>query len=110
IALGDGQTVDERPPSLLHELYTRADRAIGGELDPLALVEPGVGLAGVDRLEVFPGGSGKPWLPADALDEIRGRELDVILRFCAALPHGEVLRAARHGVWSYHFGADEDAR
>jgi len=26
------------------------------------------------------------------------------------LPRGDVLRAARYGVWAYHFGADEDAR
>ena len=110
MVLDPGPTADERPHGLLHELYTRADRAIGGELEPLTLVEPVVGLAGVDRLEVSPGEALQPWLEADALEEIQRRELDVILRFCAARPRGEVLRAARHGVWSYHFGADEDAR
>ncbi len=97
-------------PALTHELYLRVDRAFGDVSDPLDLVDPGVGLAGVDRLEVAAGRAGEPWLTADALAEIRRRDLDVILRFCAAIPRGEVLRAARHGVWSYHFGADEDAR
>jgi hypothetical protein len=110
IVLHAGPTADEGSPSLLHKLYTRADRAIGGEMDPLTLVEPGVGLVGVDRLAVFTGGGAQPWLATEVVDEIRRRELDVILRFCAATPRGEVLRAARHGVWSYHFGADGDAR
>jgi hypothetical protein len=98
------------PASLLHELYTRADRAVGGREDPLALGEPGADLTGIEQLEVATAAEGQPWLPADALDAIRRRELDVIVRFCAARPRGEILRAARHGVWSYHFGADEDAR
>jgi hypothetical protein len=106
--------VADRLPGLIHEVYLRVDRAMGGDGDPLALVAPGVGLAGVDRLEVGagrPGESpGEPWLPADAIEEIRGRDLDVILRFCAAVPRGEVLGAARHGVWSYHFGGEEEAR
>jgi hypothetical protein len=110
IVMQAGSTADERTRGLLHELYTRADRAIGGVLDPLALVAPGAALAGVDRLDVCAGDVAEPWLPAEGLDEIRRRELDVIVRFSAALPRGEILRAARHGVWSYHFGADEDAR
>jgi hypothetical protein len=110
VVLRAGKNANGRSPGLLHELYTRADRAIGGKLDPVALVEPGVGLAGVDQLEVSTGEGAEPWLTADALDELRRRELDVILRFCAERPRGEVLRAARYGVWSYHFGADEDAR
>jgi hypothetical protein len=101
---------DERSHGLLYEIYTRADRAVGGELDPLALVGLSAGLASIDRLDASPGGALEPWLTADTLDEIRRRDLDVILRFCAALPRGEILRAARHGTWSYHFGADEDAR
>jgi hypothetical protein len=110
IVVSAPRTADERSRGLLHELYARADRAIGGQLDPLTLLDPSVGLADVERLEVSPGVAGEPWLTSDAVDEIRRRELDVILRFCAARPRGEVLQAARHGVWSYHFGADEDAR
>jgi hypothetical protein len=104
-----GPLSSDRFPGLVHELYARVDRAVGGDRDPLALVDPGMGLADVDRLDVSPGKDGEPWLPADILDEIHRCELDVILRFCAAVPRGEVLHAARHGVWSYHFGDDEDA-
>jgi hypothetical protein len=110
IVLDAGPPVDAPSPSLLYELYRLADCAVGGEVEPLALVEPGVGLAGVSRLEVSAGGASEPWLTAETLGEIRSRDLDVLLRFCAALPRGDVLRAARHGVWSYHYGADGDAR
>jgi hypothetical protein len=110
IVLDPEKTQHGGSPGLLHRLYDVADRAVGGKLDPLYLVEPDVGLAGVDRLAVVCGGPGEPWLASDALDEIGRRELDVILRFCAAAPRGPVLRAAHHGVWSYHFGADGDAR
>jgi hypothetical protein len=89
---------DAAQGGLLHDLYVRVDRAVGGDADPLTLVDPVVGLEGVPRLEIL------------SLEELRRADLDVILRFCTALPRGEVLRAARHGVWSYHFGADEDAR
>jgi hypothetical protein len=105
-----GPTADARTHRLLYELYRRADCAVGGEMEPLALVEPGAGLAGVSRLQVSSGGASEPWLTAETLGAIQSCDLDVVLRFCAALPRGEVLRAARHGVWSYHFGADGDAR
>lgn len=100
----------ERLSSLAHEAYVRADRLAGGEQDPLAEVEAGAGLMGVDRLEFTSGKADQPWLGPEAIEELRRRKLDVILRFCTGLPRGEVLRAARYGVWSYHFGADEDPR
>jgi hypothetical protein len=99
----------ERLPGLAHELYVRVDRALGGEQDPLALVDPGLGLCGVDRIEAALPAEGAAWLPEGALAEIRRRAPDVILRFCAPLPRGEVLHAARCGVWSYQFGSEEDA-
>src|SRR5689334_9338644 len=100
-----------RLPGLAHELYVRVDHAVAGEGDPLSLVDAGDRLHGVDRLDVAVGGDdGQVVLPAETVAEIRRRDLDVILRFCSATPAGEVLHAARHGVWSYHFGADEHPR
>ncbi len=100
----------ERLAGLVHELYVRADRLVGGDSDPLVECEPWVGLSGVERLDVTPGATGEPWLPEKAIEELRRRDLDVVLRFCTPLPRGDVLRAARYGLWSYHFGADADAR
>jgi hypothetical protein len=103
-------TMKERLSGLAYQLYTRADRAAGGAQDPLSEVDAGPYLTDVGRLDVTPGNADEPWLGPDAIEELRRRQLDVILRFCAAVPRGDVLRAARHGVWSYHFGADEHAR
>ena len=100
----------ERLSELAHDLYVRADRFAGGQSDPLVHVDPGVGLSGAHRLDLTPEPVGQPWLGADAIEELRRSDLDVILRFCTAMPRGEVLRTARHGVWSYHFGGERDAR
>ncbi len=99
-----------RPSAFLHDLYASLDRAIAGPEDPLAPVAPDGLLDGVERIEAQVGPEGRPWLSPEAIDEIRRRDLDVILRFSSERPRGDVLRAARHGVWSYHFGADETPR
>ncbi len=110
VVLGAAPTDGGRSGSLLHKLYVRADRAVGGALDPLSPFDSGASPATVERLAVTPGGLGETWLGREAIDTMRRHDLDVILRFCADRPRGEVLRAARHGVWSYHFGSDDDGR
>jgi hypothetical protein len=96
-----------RAHALTFELYTLVDRSIGGAEDPLGLVDVSAWLSGVDRLEVPPATEdGRLSLPADAIAELERREVDVILRLCSALPYGDVLHVARHGVWSYHHGAE----
>jgi hypothetical protein len=45
--------------------------------------------------------------PAEAIERIRAMDLDVLLRFGFNILHGEILRAARCGVWSYHHGDNE---
>jgi hypothetical protein len=47
--------------------------------------------------------------PAD-VETIRGHDLDFILRFSYGIIRGEVLSAARHGVWSYHHDDEEKYR
>jgi hypothetical protein len=42
--------------------------------------------------------------PEDELKAIRAAELDVLLRFGFRIIRGDILRAARYGVWSYHHG------
>jgi hypothetical protein len=103
-------TLRERMSGLAHELYVRADRVFGGASDPLHPIDPDQSLSGIERLEVTSGAPEEPWPAPSVVDEIRRHNLDVILRFSAAAPRGQVLRAARYGVWSYHFGAVEDPR
>jgi hypothetical protein len=42
--------------------------------------------------------------PAEETEKIRAYDLDVALRFGFRILKGEVLKIARHGVWSYHHG------
>ena len=44
------------------------------------------------------------WFPEDAIETIRGYDLDVALSFGFRILRGEALRIAKHGVWSYHHG------
>jgi hypothetical protein len=97
-------------PALAQDLYDVVDRAVAGDRDPLVRVDPGPWLRGVDRLEVTAGGDGDLELSPEVLADVERRGLDVILRFCDAFPRGGILRAARAGIWSYHFGADESPR
>jgi len=41
--------------------------------------------------------------PAD-VDRVRSHDLDFVLRFGFNIIRGDILTAARHGVWSYHHG------
>jgi len=107
--VGDGVQggLAQRLPALTDAIYARVNHAIAGEQDPEALVDPAVWLLGVDRVAVpVAGADGELRLPLDALAELARRELDVILRFCTAVPRGEVLHAARCGVWSFHHCVD----
>ncbi len=42
--------------------------------------------------------------PEDAIETIRAKKLDVLLRFGFNILRGDVLQAARYGVWSFHHG------
>jgi len=68
-------------------------------------------MAGVEILDVAPIASGfvdriRP--PDVAL--IRARRFDVILRFGFRILHGDILTAARHGIWSFHHGDSDHYR
>jgi hypothetical protein len=42
--------------------------------------------------------------PDDALADIRSRNIDVLVRLGFRILRGEILKAARYGVWSFHHG------
>lgn len=46
----------------------------------------------------------------DDLEQIRSYELDFILRFAYGIIRGDILTAARHGVWSFHHGDEQKFR
>jgi hypothetical protein len=65
-------------------------------------------LSGIESLKITPIVKGfvHRFTPAD-IEDIRKRDLDVILRFGFNILRGEILTSARYGVWSYHHGDNE---
>jgi hypothetical protein len=68
-------------------------------------------LEGIPALRVRPNELGYvDRFPVDAVEQIRGLDLDVLLRFGFRILRGEILQAARYGVWSFHHGDSERYR
>jgi len=92
----------------LYDFYLRLDRKMKPQHHPLQLVDAASLLNGIERIEVEP--VGKKFIhrfPEDALEKIRSKNLDVLLRFGFNILHGDILTAARYGVWSYHHGDND---
>lgn len=62
--------------------------------------------AGVPRLHcrVTRNGAYSEYFDPDDIEEIRRHGLDFILRFAFGIVRGDILHAARYGVWSFHHG------
>jgi hypothetical protein len=90
--------------SLLYELYARLDRRfLRPATDPFRRVDLEPLLAGVPRLVVRPRRTRfSDYFDDEAVAAIRDHRLDVLLRFGFRILRGDVLGAARFGVWSYH--------
>jgi hypothetical protein len=92
----------------LYNLYLRLDKRMKPSDHPLDQVDCSHLLAGIEAIKVEP--IGKKFVqrfPDDVLDKIRAKDLDVLLRFGFNILHGDILNAARYGVWSYHHGDNE---
>ena len=89
---------------LLYQLYLRLDQRMKPTNDPVANVDSRDLLSGIETIEVQPL-SGR--FPTEALEKIGSKDLDVILQFGDESLHGDILKAARYGVWSYHHGDPE---
>ena len=96
----------QRRRTLLFDLYERWDRRnIVPSEDPNALVDCAARLENVASITVTP--IKKRFVhrfPAEAIEHIRGERLDVLIRFGFNILRGEILTAAKYGVWSYHHG------
>ncbi len=89
--------------------YERLDQKLfPGLPDPMASVDCSSLLAGVETLPVTPLQKGfTDRFPDDAVEAIRARDLDVVLRFGFRIIRGGILSTARYGVWSYHHDDSE---
>ena len=82
-----------------------------GKLDARASTDLSALLANVPVVTVHPQRKGyTDRLPDDELELIRGRNLDVLLRFGFRIIRGGILSSARYGVWSLHHGDNREYR
>jgi hypothetical protein len=91
---------------LLFALYNRLDSGAQlGEADAFEELDLHELLADCPVLGVVPIMKNfSDWFPAEAVEEVRGYELDVAISFGFRILRGESLSIARNGVWSYHHG------
>src|SRR3989442_10855669 len=93
---------------ILYNAYLQLDRRKKSANHPLDPVDYSAQLAGIDNIEVEPiGRNFVQRFPDVALEKLRSKNLDVLLRFGFNILHGGVLQAARFGVWSYHHGDND---
>ncbi len=92
--------------SLLWGLYTRLDRKLHPVAeDPLEERDCSEILSGIESIQVTPITQRFVHrFPDDAIETIRSRKLDVLLRFGFNILRGDILQAAQYGVWSFHHG------
>ena len=93
---------------VLYDLYLRLDQRMKPKNHPLDQRDCSDLLAGIESIEVEP--IGKKFVhrfPEETLDQIRAKNLDVLIRFGFNILHGDILKAARYGVWSYHHGDND---
>src|SRR5579863_2278816 len=83
---------------LLYDLYLRLDARMKPANDPLANVDGKDLLAGIETVHVEMGEDFAHPFPADALEQIRAKDLDVLIRFGFNHLSGGILNVARYGV------------
>lgn len=78
----------------------------------LAQVDCGELLLGVPSIEATPERRGKfsEYFSDEDVAAIQGYDLDFILRFAYGIIRGDILDAARYGVWSFHHGDEQEYR
>jgi len=92
----------------LYDLYLQFDKDKIGADHPLSEIDGSHLLAGIERIEVEPiGEKSTEHLCEEDLKKIRAKNLDVLIRFGFNSLDGNILRAARYGVWSFHHGDNE---
>ena len=107
------RSISGRDPQLRHtlgwDLYTWLDRRyFFTEDNPLALEDGRELLAGVDTLRVMPITTQfADRFPEEAVAAVRAKDLHVLLRFGFNILRGDILKAARYGVWSFHYGDND---
>ncbi len=96
--------------AILYAVYVKLDewRSYDPQLDPLKPVDCSSFLRGIPQISVFPATSGPVHRFSEAdIAQVKAADLDVIVRFGFNILKGDILGAARYGVWSYHHGDND---
>lgn len=104
--------IKRRASQLLFRLYERLDRAIFRETpDPFESRTIADLLDGLTVVRAAPARKGFVHrLDLPTVEGLVEARLDVILRFGFNILRGEILAAAKHGVWSFHHGDERRYR
>jgi hypothetical protein len=91
---------------LLYTLYEQIDaRRVKANPDAFAPSDIRPLLSATPVIEVVPEMKAySDWFPEEKIEQIREFDLDVALSFGFRILKGDVLKIARHGIWSYHHG------
>ena len=92
-----------------YQLYIKLDKIFFRQSnDPLDAADCTALLAGIQRISVAPIVRGYTHRFGEAeVERIRRQDLDVIVRFGFNILRGDVLNAARYGIWSFHHGDND---
>ena len=99
-------------PVILYLLYQRLDRYLFKQpRDAFEQVELFVPPHTIDTIRVVPiRRAFEHRFEQCDVEAVRSRNLDVILRFGFSIIRGEILDAAKYGIWSYHHGDNAEYR
>jgi hypothetical protein len=101
-----GDSATRKP--LIYDLYLRLDARMKPENDPLAPVDSRQMLSGIEALELDSATSdATPVRSAEVMEEIRSRNLDVLLHFGSSDPDRIMARATRYGLLAFNHGDSE---
>ena len=88
---------------VLLEIVDRRTNPI--EYNPFELVSAAPLLASANVIDVEPVKKKfSDYFPADDIEEIKAHDLDLMLRFGFRILRGDILTAAKLGIWSFHHG------
>src|SRR5689334_19798161 len=94
-------------PHVMFRLYETIDhRYFRGDMDALEQMDFAGTFPSVPRLPLVSGADG-PQVDPSTLDEIRDRDLDVIVSLAPGEPPSGLAASARYGVWTLSTTSDE---
>jgi len=88
----------------LYTIYQKLDQRFARQPDPFEIVDCTDILTALPRLDVLPDENQTVDFPPEVLKSMKCYDLDVLLAFGLVPPRGDVLKSARYGIWSYHYG------